>query len=267
MILKKGMTGETVKAWQEFLRSNGYLDVIETADGIFGMNTEKATIQFQINNGLDIDGIVGTETIEKAYELGFELQGNPVLDGINLEQFNYIMQNTKSFILEEHIQYCNEAMRKFEINNKLRMQHFLSQVGHESMGLKYMSEIASGQAYEGRRDLGNIHPGDGKKFKGHGPIQITGRANHTEYFNFIGRPDLIETPEILENDFELCWGASAWFWTTRGLNQIADSDDDSVSIFRGQNKALCKITRIINGWYNGLTDRALYLKRAKEVIK
>jgi putative chitinase len=266
MIIKIGMQGAFVEAWQEFLTANGYADLISIFDGIFGINTQKATIRFQVDNGLDIDGIVGPETIEKAKEFGFKLPEPDMVSGITLEQFNYIMRETKSHVLEEHLPYCNDTMLKYEINNKLRIQHFLAQVGHESVGLKYMAEIASGQAYEGRRDLGNIYAGDGRKFKGHGPIQITGRANHIAYFNFIGRPDLIDDPEILETNLELCWGASGWFWKSRGLNEIADSDDDSMSIFRGQNKTLCKITRIVNGWYNGLTDRAWYLKRAKEVI-
>lgn len=273
MIIKKGMQGNIVKAWQEFLESSGYSEAIGSIDGMFGICTEKATIQFQINNGLDIDGIAGPETIEAAKELGFEIPRTNIIDvsiqsdfGITYEQFNYVMRETNSIKLEEHLPYCNDTLQKFGINTPLRIQHFLAQIAHESMGLKYMSEIASGQAYEGRKDLGNLFPGDGRKFKGHGPIQITGRANHTEYFNFIGRPDLIETPEILESDLELCWGASGWFWSSRGLNEIAESDDESLSLFRHQNKALCKITKIINGGYRGLTERAWYLKRAKEII-
>ena len=273
MIIKRGMTGEIVKSWQEFLQINGYAEAVGEVDGVFGMNTEKATLQFQVNNGLDIDGIVGPETLEKAEELGFDIPQNNETDNQNasfafvtLDQLNYIMNGTSTNKLEEHLPFCNDTIQKYGINNKLRIQHFLAQVAHESMGLKYMSEIASGQAYEGRKDLGNIYPGDGKKFKGHGPIQITGRSNHTAYFNYIGRPDLIETPEILESDLELCWGASGWFWSTRGLNILADSDDGSISLLKLQNKALCRITKIINGGYRGLTERAWYLTRAKTII-
>lgn len=267
MILKKGMQGELVRSWQKFLSENGYREAVGAIDGNFGNNTEKATIQFQVDNGLKIDGIAGPETLESAKIIGFEISELKSVSGITIEQFNYIMRGTKSHILDKHLPYCNEAMQKYEINNKLRIQHFLAQIAHESVELKYMAEIASGQAYEGRKDLGNIYPGDGKKFKGHGPIQITGRANHTDYFNYIGRHDLIETPEILESDLELCWGASGWFWSTRGLNAIADSDDDSISLLKLQNKALCRITKIINGGYRGLTERGWYLDRAKIIIK
>jgi predicted chitinase len=266
MIIKRGMKGNLVTAWQSFLFANALGEIMGNVDGNFGFNTEKATIQYQINNGLVADGAAGTATIEKAKEQGFELPVIEEENGITIEQLSYVMEETKMQLLEFHLPYCNNAMQKFEINNSLRMQHFLAQVGHESIGLKYMSEIASGEAYEDRGDLGNIYPGDGKKFKGHGPLEITGRANHTEFFNYIGRPELIETPEILETDLELCWCASGWFWKSRGLNEIADMDDGSISPLRGHNNALCKITRIVNGWFNGLSNRAKYLEKAKAVI-
>jgi putative chitinase len=63
------------------------------------------------------------------------------------------------------------------INTPLRQAHFLAQVGHESGGFIYNEELASGEAYNGRADLGNTHPGDGPRFKGRGLIQLTGRAN------------------------------------------------------------------------------------------
>lgn len=267
MIIRKGMKGELVRAWQAFLAEKGYGNTLGLVDGRFGLKTENATIRFQDDNLLESDGIVGFDTLERAKEEGFEVPKIENIFEISLHQFSYIMHDTRSYVLEKHLPYCNEAIQKYEINNSLRIQHFLAQVGYESAGLRYMSEIASGQAYEGRRDLGNVYPGDGKKFKGHGPIQITGRKNHTDYFNFIGRPDLIVEPDILETDLELCWGASGWFWKSRGLNDIADTDDGTRSLLRMQNKTLCRITKIVNGGYNGLRDRAVYLERAKVVLE
>lgn len=256
MFLKRGMIGEQVKAWQNFLNEQGYN--CGKADGIFGRDTESATKKFQVAYGLTDDGAAGSKTIKEAIDLGFEIPANkaiPETEGVTLEQLSYIMKTAKRSVLEKHLPYVNKIMAKYEINTPLRKQHFLAQVGHESVSLMYMQEIASGSAYEGRADLGNTKPGDGKKFKGHGPIQITGRANHTAYFESIGRLDLLDKMDEFVNDLELLWGASGWYWSTRKLNKYADNDD------------VTTITKRINGGLNGFTDRKQYLARAKEVIK
>ena len=69
------------------------------------------------------------------------------------------------------------AMRVAGCTNRLRAAMWCAQIGHESVGLRYMEEIASGTAYEWRRDLGNTQSGDGARFKGRGPIQLTGRKS------------------------------------------------------------------------------------------
>lgn len=255
MLLKRGMIGYQVKSWQEFLNSKNYICGI--ADGIFGILTEQSTKDFQTAMGLNSDGTVGEKTLAKARDNGYDIpaeQGIASTDGVTLEQLAYIMKWAKRSVLTEHLPFINETMKMYEISTALRKQHFLAQVGHESCSLKYMREIASGAAYEGSHDLGNIHPGDGSKFRGHGPIQITGRNNHEQFFDYIGRPELIETPEVLETDYGLAWKASGWYWMSRKLNKYADADD-----VRG-------VTLRINGGYNGLADRKQYLARAKEVI-
>jgi predicted chitinase len=68
--------------------------------------------------------------------------------------------------------YLVKAMDEASINTKTRIQFFLAQVLHESANFIYFEELASGAAYEGRRDLGNTQPGDGKRFKGRGPVQL-----------------------------------------------------------------------------------------------
>ena len=115
----------------------------------------------------------------------------------------------------------NAAMERVGINNRLRTAAWMATLGHESMDLAFMKEIASGAAYEGRADLGNVHPGDGRAFKGRGPIQITGRANYTAFAKWSGI-DCVKDPVLLE-DPEIGFLASAWFWMTRGLNDIADT--------------------------------------------
>ncbi len=133
-----------------------------------------------------------------------------------------------------------------------RFAHFLAQLGHESDGFKAMEEYASGSAYEGRADLGNTEPGDGRRYKGRGPIQVTGRANYRRYGRKIGidlerRPDLASAPSI-------GLMASCAYWIDKRLNDLADRDDVE------------GITRKINGGLNGFADRKARLKAAKELL-
>ena len=86
----------------------------------------------------------------------------------------------------------NACLKRFEIDTPARIAHFMAQIAHESGGLRWMEEIADGSAYEGRFDLGNTQPGDGKRFKGAGVIQLTGRANYEAFSEFIGDPQVME---------------------------------------------------------------------------
>ncbi len=128
----------------------------------------------------------------------------------------------------------NETTKKYNINTYIRIAHFLSQLAHESGSFRYSEEIASGAAYEGRTDLGNINPGDGVKFKGRGLIQLTGRANYTNYGDYI-KVDLTNNPTIVATDPNLATDVAGWFWMRKKLNDHADRDDVE------------KITRRING--------------------
>lgn len=135
------------------------------------------------------------------------------------------------------------------MDNPLRLAHFLAQVMHESGSFRWMEEIASGAAYEGRADLGNTQPGDGVRFKGRGPIQVTGRANYRRFGRRIGI-DIERHPEIAGFP-SIGLHLACEFWKDRGLNTLADVDDA-----RG-------ITRKINGGFNGLDDRLAHLAKVK----
>lgn len=87
-------------------------------------------------------------------------------------------------------------LAEFGIDTSLRMAHFLAQVARESGELGYTEEIASGQAYKGRKGLGNTHPGDGRRYKGRGLIQITGRNNYERYKAYCGF-DVVQKPALL----------------------------------------------------------------------
>jgi len=152
------------------------------------------------------------------------------------------------------VSVLNTAMNRYGIVGTPRVAAFIAQVGHESGQLRFVREIwgptAQQAGYEGRADLGNTVPGDGSKYRGRGLIQITGRANYAACGEALGL-DLINNPQLLEQPQYAAMSA-AWFWSTRGLNTLAD---------QGQ---FVKITRRINGGLTGQDDRqALYDKALK----
>ena len=145
-----------------------------------------------------------------------------------------------------------DACRVFGIDTPQRQAAFLAQIAHESGELHYVRELATGQEYEGRTDLGNTQPGDGIKFKGRGLIQLTGRLNYARAGAALILP-LVDHPELLEEPVNAS-RVSGWFWQTHGLNELADAYD-----FVG-------CTRRINGGTNGLAQRQQYYERAKSAL-
>lgn len=149
----------------------------------------------------------------------------------------------------------NEAMRAAGVTTPARAAMWCAQIGHESVGLRYMEEIADGSAYEGRRDLGNTQPGDGRRFKGRGPIQLTGRNNYrafTRWARAAGHTDIDFEAEPHRLS-EPRWGflAATYYWVAARpqLNALADAGD------------LEGATRAINGGLNGLADRRARYQR------
>ena len=160
--------------------------------------------------------------------------------------------------------FINATCDKYAINTPIRQLCFLAQVGHESGSLFYTEELASGAAYEGRKNLGNTQPGDGIKFKGRGLIQITGRNNYKAVGDALGT-DFIKSPTLLGgknvnncNDTQLKNAAmsAGWFWNSRNLNAIADTINIDLPIDKGNNLSnFVLLTKKINGGTNGLPDR------------
>ncbi|MCA1840056.1 MAG: hypothetical protein LC723_06980, partial [Actinobacteria bacterium] len=145
----------------------------------------------------------------------------------------------------------NSALVQAGCTTVERVAMFCAQIGHESGGLQWMEELADGWAYEGRADLGNVYPGDGPKFKGHGPIQITGRWNHGQVSQwaaengYVNSPTyFVDHPEELAGD-EYGFLGAVWYWTVaRNMNSYAD------------NRDILGATKAVNGGTNGLDDRS-----------
>ena len=140
-------------------------------------------------------------------------------------------------------------LAEYGLSSRLRMAHFLAQILHESAGLRTTVEFASGEAYEGRLDIGNTEPGDGVRYKGRGLIQLTGRRNYRDIGARIG-VDLEAEPERAAETV-LSLRLALEYWMSREINAMADADD------------LIAVTRAVNGGLRGLDDRRRLLWRAK----
>lgn len=198
-------------------------------------------------------------------------------------ELGQIMPNLPADKRALYIAPLQAAMNEFGINTYLREAAFLAQLAHESMELKAWSEnlnysaqgllkvfpkyfktsalanayarqpqkIAS-RVYASRMGNGDEASGEGWKYRGRGPIQLTGKSNYTAYgqtlsLDLVGNPDSVATPEV-------GFRVAAAFWNSNGLNALADRQD-----FVG-------ITRKINGGTNGLDDRTRFYNRAKQVL-
>jgi putative chitinase len=220
---------------------------------------------------LAVDGVIGAHTVEAIAAFQTQVMGLAAADGriepggvalkalaggmtpeFSAEKLRGIMVNAAQESADTYARILTPKMAARAINTPLRQAHFLAQLGHESGELRYTEELASGEAYERRTDLGNTEPGDGRKFKGRGLIQLTGRTNYKAYGDAIGI-NLLDGDNCrrLATDPDLAVDVACWFWETRGLSLLADQDDVRM------------ITRRINGGLNGLADRERQLARGK----
>lgn len=156
------------------------------------------------------------------------------------------------------------SMREMKIDQgPQRISAFLGQLAHESGQLRFMTELWGPTQQQLRYELpsslaqrlGNTQPGDGYRYRGRGPIQITGRANYRKYGMMLGLP-LEDHPERAAWYGVGCRIAAA-YWLDHGLNEIADENSlDSIK----------RITRIINGGQNGLASRLRFTNLARVAL-
>ena len=182
---------------------------------------------------------------------------------LTADQLQSIMPGIPSGRRQALLPFLQAAMAEFAIETPARMAAFVAQLAHESGQFRFMEEIwgptPAQQRYEPvstlAATLGNSEAGDGRLFKGRGPIQITGRANYKRFGDILGI-DLVSDPARAAQP-ELAFRIAGLFWSKKGLSELAD---------RATDEAFREITRRINGGFNGLDDRMDYLYRAKQVL-
>ncbi len=175
-------------------------------------------------------------------------------------QLQHVMPHLAPATRRLYLPPLNAAMSVNAIDVPLRVAAFVAQLAHESGELRWMEEVwgptPAQKRYEPPGDLaarlGNTQVGDGERFKGRGPIQITGRFNYAKFGGLLGL-DLVGNPAHAAAP-EVAFATAGLFWRANGLNELADG------------RQFVAITRRINGGTNGLADRQRYYERAKAVL-
>ena len=186
----------------------------------------------------------------------------PVTALSDAEKLSYAMDESLSLAeYEQLVPHVRASLAACDCTNEQRIAMWFAQIGHESMGLKYFEELADGTAYEGRADLGNTQPGDGPRYKGRGPIQLTGRSNYDQVSRWAHQNGYVDSPTKFVDQPELLgtweWGflGTDWYWVVARpkINAMADAGD------------IEGVTRAINGGLTGYDDRCQRYERAKQV--
>jgi putative chitinase len=184
-------------------------------------------------------------------------------------------KETNFKLFPELVNWMNHYFPIYGIDQNGEYCHFLCQAAHETNSFNTLEEYASGKAYEGRKDLGNIYPGDGVKFKGKGIFQITGRNNYRSLTvewrkeNEDSAIDFEEMPVILKQPQYAVWSA-LMFWRDHDFNSIANMPDSAQIPSKRLNRSLSPLEYItcrVNGGFNGFDQRKIFYERCKEMFK
>ena len=278
MILKNGSKGDDVKKLQEKLGVE--------AIGTFGPKTEAAVKAWQKANGLKDDGIVGDGTWSKLFGESAPVAAVVKEDVVIPSGGPLNIEKLKGHIPDAVLAQIPETATKFNITNNLRLAHFLSQCGHESGGFKAVSENLNYSADGLKKIFGKYFPGnlnesyarqpekiaarvyasrmgngdeaskEGFKFRGRGYIQLTGKANYTNFTKFIGE-DCIANPDLVATKYPLA--SAAFFFDSNKLWSICDKGADDATV--------TAVTKRVNGGTIGLPDRIKHFKEYYNLLK
>jgi len=278
MLLKNGSKGDDVKKLQEKLGVE--------AIGTFGPKTEAAVKAWQKSNGLKDDGIVGDATWAKLFGESAPV-ATVIKEDVVLPKGGPLnIEKLKGHIPDTVLAQIPETAAKFNITNNLRLAHFLAQCGHESGNFKAVSENLNYSAdglkkifgkyfpgnlnesyarkpekiaarvYASRMGNGDEASGEGFKFRGRGYIQLTGKANYTNFTKFIGE-DCVSNPDLVATKYPLA--SAAFFFDSNKLWAICDKGADDATV--------TAVTKRVNGGTIGLTDRIKHFKEYYNLLK
>jgi putative chitinase len=198
-------------------------------------------------------------------------------------QFKKLFPNCKD--PDGWVDAMTEVFPKYDIDTPERVASFIAQCGHESGGWRTFSENLNYSAksldavfgkyfvrggrnaeeyarkpekianvvYANRMDNGDTNSGDGYRYRGRGPIQLTGKANYASFASDMD-VDVLSNPDQVAEDKTVALMSAIWFWNKNKLNQYADSGD------------IKTMTKRINGGYIGLEDRIHHWKQALEMM-
>jgi putative chitinase len=278
MLLKNGSKGDDVKKLQEKLGVE--------AIGTFGPKTEAAVKAWQKANGLKDDGIVGDATWAKLFGESAPVATVVKEDVVIPSGGPLNIEKLKGHIPDAVLAQIPDTAKKFNITNNLRLAHFLAQCGHESGGFKAVSENLNYSADGLKKIFGKYFPGnlnesyarqpekiasrvyasrmgngdesskEGFKFRGRGYIQLTGKANYTNFTKFIGE-DCVSNPDLVATKYPLA--SAAFFFDSNKLWSICDKGADDATV--------TAVTKRVNGGTIGLADRIKHFKEYYNLLK
>ncbi len=278
MVLKVGSEGADVKKLQEKLGVE--------AIGKFGPKTEAAVKAWQKSNGLKDDGIVGDATWSKLFGEA-KPKAEVIKEDVVIAPVGSLnIDKLKGHIPDTVLAQIPETAKKFNITNNLRLAHFLAQCGHESGNFKAVSENLNYSADGLKKIFGKYFPGnlnesyarqpekiasrvyasrmgngdeaskEGFKFRGRGYIQLTGKANYTNFTKFIGE-DCVANPDLVATKYPLA--SAAFFFDSNKLWAICDKGADDATV--------TAVTKRVNGGTIGLADRIKHFKEYYNLLK
>lgn len=272
MLLKIGSVGDEVKKLQAKLGL--------TPDGNYGPVTEAKVKEWQTQNNLTSDGIVGN------ISWGIMFPETTSTASAVIQPGNFKLNNLSGLIPDPVIAQIPDTAAKFNITNPLRLAHFLAQCSHESNeftivseNLNYSSkrlrEIFSryipdplidsyannpvkigSRVYANRNGNGDEASGEGYIYRGRGYIQLTGKNNYASFAKFIGE-DTVSNPDLVATKYPMA--SAAFFFDSNKIWPICDRGETA--------EVVTVVTKIVNGGTIGLPDRIKHFNDYYNVLK